>query len=165
MSNWFRYPASALTAAMLFAAQPVLAGTQTTTQTTTPPVNPEAPPTADAHAPMACPLYPEVLAQAQASQPAGHRISTDALANKIGLLIDAGVDLHLIANRLKNELPNAQPAEIADIMIAAYCQYLNAVPRPGQNRMQMFTAFEAKAYDAAINPPNQTPLPGGWLYN
>lgn len=112
--------------------------------------------------PFQCPLMPEVLAQAKG---AAANISVDKLGTRIADTVSKGGDLHLIANRLKSELPDAQNAEVADILIAAYCKNLEAVVPPTKDRAQMLTDFEQMAYNAVFNPPTQETEKGGWLYN
>lgn len=112
--------------------------------------------------PLECPLVPEVLAQAKG---AAANISVDKLGTRIADTVSSAGNLHPIANRIKSELPNASNAEVADILIAAYCQNLAATQPPPKNGAQMLTDFEQMAYNAVYNPPTQEAEKGGWLYN
>lgn len=76
-----------------------------------------------------------------------------------------GGDIHPIANRLKQDLSGTQDAEVANIMIAAYCQYLQTADLGGQDKPELLTRFEQIAYDAVFSPPTQEKHEGGWLFD
>lgn len=118
--------------------------------------------TSSAAASLDCPVVPEVLAQAKG---AARNISIEQLGTKISETVTKGRDLHLIANRLKMELPHAQDAEIVNIMVTAYCQNLEMTPPADQDPSQALTDFEQTAYDAVFSAPTQEHERGGWLYN
>jgi hypothetical protein len=109
-----------------------------------------------------CPVMPDVLAQPQG---AASNISVAHLGAKISETVASGGSLHLIANRLKTELPSAKSAEIVDILIAAYCQDLQTSAPTGGDPAQVLADFEKTAYDAVYNAPTQEAEKGGWLYN
>lgn len=113
-------------------------------------------------APLDCPVVPEVLARAGT---AARTVSIENLGTRLSDTIERGGDLHLIANRLKMEMPRAQEAEIADVMIAAYCQHLSATPPNGRDPAQVLARFEQDVYGAVFEAPTQEHERGGWLYN
>lgn len=113
-------------------------------------------------APLQCPLVSEVLAQVKVG---AKKINVAHLGSKLSEVAAKNGDLHLIANRLKIEFPGAPNAEIADIMVAAYCQTLKSAPPANQDPSQLLTSFEKMANDAVFKAPNQEYDKGGWLFN
>lgn len=113
-------------------------------------------------APLECPVMSEVLAQVKVG---ARSINADQLGSKISETVANSGDLHLIANRLKIELPGTQDAEIVNIMVAAYCQNFQSALPADQDLSQLLTDFEQTAYDAVFNAPNQEhEKGGGWLF-
>ncbi len=116
-------------------------------------------------APLDCPDAPAVFSEAGAGADA-----LQVIADKIGT---AGHDdeeieknLSSIAYELRKEYPKARDAEVADMLIAAYCSWLaKAIPGGDEQSEQEVLAFEQRVYQVVFQgPPPPEYERQGWLY-
>jgi len=111
---------------------------------------------------LSCPDVKTVFARDNATE---SPLSIDQLSKMIGNAEVQGRDLHAAANSLRIDYPKASDAEIADIMVTVYCNYLlNDAPDSHRTEANMI-AFEKEAY-AAVYGPDTPPDPSGkgWLF-
>ena len=112
-------------------------------------------------APLACPEPAPVFAQAGPGA-----VDLAQLAQTVGTAALDGEALHTVAQQIQADYPDAKDADVADIMITAFCTYLNT-DAPADHRDQAtVSAFEQEVYGAVFGgtPPESYPRQG-WLYN
>ena len=98
---------------------------------------------------LSCPDVGSVFARDNATE---SPLSIDQLSKMIGNAEVQGRDLHSAANSLRVDYPEASNAEIADIMVTVYCNYLlNDAPESHRTEANM-VAFEQEAYAAVYGP-------------
>ena len=88
------------------------------------------------------------------------------LAQTVGTAELDGSSLYQVAEQIRSDFPDATDADVADIMITAFCTYLND-DAPADHRTQAnITAFESETYNAVYEgTPPEDYKRHGWLYN
>lgn len=87
------------------------------------------------------------------------------LARDVGSAELDGDALGKIVGKIRSDYPEATDAEVADIMITAFCTYLNTDTPADHRSEEHVSAFEQQAYDAVFNGPAPESYPRqGWLY-
>ena len=87
------------------------------------------------------------------------------LAQTVGTAELDGNSLRTIAQQIRGEFPAASNADVADIMITAFCTYLNDDAPADHRDQENVAAFEQQTYDAVFgSPPPPTYKRHGWLY-
>ena len=75
------------------------------------------------------------------------------------------MSLRSIAAQIRADYPDASDADVADIMITAFCTHLNAGTPPNDHSEANVTAFEKETYNAVFGgPPPESYPRQGWLY-
>ncbi len=118
-------------------------------------------------APTDCPDAPAVFGEAGAGT-----ATLQTLADKIGTAghDEEGVDkaLSSLTDGLREQYPDASDAEVADMLIAAYCSWLTqAIPGGDEDQQneQQVQNFEQKVYQIVFEgPPPPEYKRQGWLY-
>ncbi|EBA09694.1 hypothetical protein [Sagittula stellata] len=107
-----------------------------------------------------CPEPAPVFTEAGA-----HDFDLQQLAQRVGTADLDGQSLGTIAKEIRSEYPDAKDADVADIMITAFCNYLNT-NAPSDHRSEAnVAAFENQVYDAVFGgAPAKTYKRQGWLY-
>jgi len=107
-----------------------------------------------------CPEASMVMSETHASA----RYLTE-LSIKLGEIELNDKSLRLVADDIRAEFPSVQDAEVADIIIAAYCEYLNTDIPDDQKSDAAVSAFEQATYNAVFGaaPPSDYKRQG-WLY-
>lgn len=111
---------------------------------------------------LSCPDIGSVFARDNATE---SPLSIDQLSIMIGNAEVQGRDLHSAADSLRVDFPKASSAEIADLMVTVYCNYLlKDAPESHRTEANM-AAFEQEVY-AAVYGPDTPPNPSGkgWLF-
>lgn len=99
-------------------------------------------------APLDCPDAPAVFGEADA----GTTMLRD-LARTIGSAGQDGQSPASIADDLRAKYPRAGDADIADIMITAYCTWLDTDAPEDQRSESNVSKFEQQVYDAVFEGP------------
>jgi len=109
-----------------------------------------------------CPVVSQVFAQTDKTR---GDVSLEKIGRKIGETLSEKREIHPLANTVRTDFPDASDAELADLMIAAYCTYLKTDAPEAQHNQAALTDFEQQAYDAVFNPPAPDKVEDhGWLY-
>lgn len=109
--------------------------------------------------PLDCPDAPAVF-----SRGGGGAAGLDSLSRRVGSAELRGSDLRDIASGMRKDYPDAGDAEIADLMITAYCHYLDEAPADHRDEGAV-RDFEQQVYAAVFGgPPPETYPRQGWLY-
>ncbi|MFZ5963046.1 hypothetical protein ACOXXX_08865 [Thalassococcus sp. BH17M4-6] len=110
--------------------------------------------------PLDCPQPAPVFAEADANT-----FDLAKLAQTVGTTDLGGDSLHAVAEQIRADYPDASDADVADIMITAFCTYLNT-DAPADHRSEAnVNAFEQQAYIAVFGgPPPESYPRQGWLY-
>lgn len=88
------------------------------------------------------------------------------LAQSVGTAPLDGQSLRQVTQNLRADYPAATDAEISDVMITAFCTYLNTDAAPDLRNPANIRAFEKDTYDAVFGgPPPDSYQPQGWLYD
>ena len=87
------------------------------------------------------------------------------LAQSVGAAELDGQSLYAVAEKIRDDFPNAADADVADIMVTAFCTYLNS-DAPADHRSEAnVLAFENQVYDAVFGgTPPESYSRQGWLY-
>lgn len=118
-------------------------------------------PAAAAAQSLTCPDVASVFARDNATS-SPHSINE--LSELVGTAEIDGTSLRSVATKLRADYPKASDAEIADIMITVYCNYLrNDAPASRRTEANM-TAFEKQAYDATFGEAAPKKRKRGWLF-
>lgn len=118
-------------------------------------------PVAAAAQSLTCPDVASVFARDNATS-SPHSINE--LSELVGKAEIDGKGLRTVATKLRADFPKASDAEIADIMITVYCNYLrDDAPASHQTEANM-TAFEKQAYDATFGEAPPQKRKRGWLF-
>lgn len=92
-------------------------------------------------------------------------VSLNGLATRVGAAEAHHENLAPIAKNLRQDYPNASSAEISDLMITAYCSFLNNENPRNERSKEELMAFEDSVYQAAFGNQSQpTYERKGWLY-
>lgn len=111
--------------------------------------------------PLECPEPAPVFAEIHKDP-----IDLTQLAQTVGTAELDGDTLYNVAQKIRGEFPKAQDADVADIMITAYCTYLNTDAPASHRDEANVTAFEQQTYNAVFgNTPPEDYKRQGWLYN
>lgn len=88
-----------------------------------------------------------------------------ALAQTVGTAELDGGSLPAVAEQVRRDYPHATDADVADILITAFCTYLND-DAPADHRSEAnVAAFEQEVYTAVYGgTPPDTYERHGWLY-
>ncbi|MFD1342596.1 hypothetical protein [Litorisediminicola beolgyonensis] len=110
--------------------------------------------------PLDCPAPAPVFSEADATP-----LDLSTLAQTVGSTELDGASLHAVADQVRSDYPDASDADIADILITAFCTYLKTDAPESHRSEANVTAFEQEAYDAVFGgaPPQDYPRQG-WLY-
>ncbi|MCR9236705.1 MAG: hypothetical protein NXI17_08540 [Alphaproteobacteria bacterium] len=118
-------------------------------------------PVAAAAQSLTCPDVASVFARDNATSSPQ---SINDLSELVGKAEMDGTSLRSVATKLRADFPKASDAEIADIMITVYCNYLrNDAPASHRTEANM-TAFEKQAYDATFGEAPPKERKRGWLF-
>ncbi|MGJ8532210.1 MAG: hypothetical protein ACSHYC_08495 [Alphaproteobacteria bacterium] len=118
-------------------------------------------PVAAAAQSLTCPDVASVFARDNATS-SPHSIND--LSELVGKAEIDGTSLRSVATKLRADFPKASDAEIADIMITVYCNYLRD-DAPASHRTEAnMTAFEKQAYDATFGEAPPKERKRGWLF-
>ncbi len=109
-----------------------------------------------------CPVASDVVAALPKTE---QSISVTKMGQELGETVRAGASLHPLANRIKQELPGAQDALVVDLMLAAYCQFLETTAQSPSQQTALFQRFESLANDAVFKAPSDETKPGSWLFD
>lgn len=110
--------------------------------------------------PLDCPAPAPVFASAAANP-----LDLPQLAQMVGTADLDGTSLRTVAETLRNDYPDASDADVADIMITAFCTYLNADAPPDHRSEANVSAFETQVYRAVFGgPAPESYTKQGWLY-
>ncbi len=118
-------------------------------------------PAAEASQSLTCPDVASVFASDNATS-SPHSISE--LSELVGKAETDGKSLRTVATKLRADFPKASDAEIADIMITVYCQYLRDEAPVTQRTEATMTAFEKQVYDATFGEAPPKKRAHGWLF-
>ncbi len=118
--------------------------------------------TAATAAPLTCPVPAAVFAKTNgASRP----VSIAGLADQVGTsaLDDKGV--RAMETKIASDYPDAKKAEIADLLITAFCTYLKKDTPGTRQREASVLAYEKLVYSVVFGgaPPSDYKRQG-WLY-
>ena len=107
-----------------------------------------------------CPEPAPVFAEADANT-----FDLSKLAQTVGTAELDGQSLGKVAEQIRSDYPEATDADVADIMITAFCTYLNT-DAPADHRSEAnVNAFEQEAYNAVFDgTPPESYERQGWLY-
>jgi hypothetical protein len=112
--------------------------------------------------PLECPVVSQVFAPIDATR---GDISLEKFGKKISETQSDNAELQAIANSIRADFPDASNAEIANLLITAYCNYLETDAPESQHNQAALMAFEQQAYDAIFKAPKSTPeTDHSWLY-
>lgn len=110
--------------------------------------------------PLECPEPAPVFSAADSNA-----LDLSQLAQKVGTADLDGTSLRTVADQIRVDYPDAKDGDVADIMITAFCTYLNADAPPDHRSEANVRAFEKQVYDAVFGgPPAETYKRQGWLY-
>ena len=110
--------------------------------------------------PLECPQPAPVFAEA-----GSNALDLSQLAQTVGTAQLDDQSLYSVAQQIRGDYPDATDADVADIMITAFCTYLNT-DAPADHRSEAnVRGFEQATYNAVFGgpPPHDYPL-HGWLY-
>ena len=112
-------------------------------------------------APLQCPEPAPVFGEADAKP-----LDLKQLAQTVGTAELDDKSLYTVAQDIRADYPKAKDADVADIMITAYCNYLNTDTPPDHRSRATVNSFEKQTYNAVFGgtPPESYPRQG-WLYN
>lgn len=110
--------------------------------------------------PLACAQPAPVFTDAESSP-----LDLSHLAQTVGTAELDGQSLDAVAGQIREDYPDATDAEVADIMITAFCSYLNTDAPADHRSASNVQAFEEQAYDAVFGgAPPESYSRQGWLY-
>lgn len=110
--------------------------------------------------PLDCPEPAPVFTAADAQS-----FDLSQLAVTVGTADLDGKSLRRVAGNIRSDYPEAADADVADVMITAFCTYLNT-DAPADHRSESnVRAFETQVYDAVFGgAPDPSYEKQGWLY-
>ena len=95
---------------------------------------------------------------------AAKAVSLDQLAEQIGGVEMNGGALNPVVDHIRRDFPAAGDAEIADLMITAYCSYLSKDGRESHRTEANVKAFEKQIYQVVFSGPTPPDYKKkGWL--
>lgn len=108
-----------------------------------------------------CPEPAPVFAQVGANT-----LDLGQLAQTVGNAQPNSQALYTVAEQIHADYPDATNPEVADIMITAFCTYLNTDAPADRRSDASVRAFEQETYAAVFGgpPPRDYPM-HGWLYS
>lgn len=110
--------------------------------------------------PLDCPAPAPVFTAADAEP-----FDLSQLAQTVGQAELDGTSLRKVAEGIRADYPEAKDADVADIMITAFCTYLNTDAPKDHRSESNVRAFESEVYDAVFGgAPDQSYEKQGWLY-
>lgn len=75
-------------------------------------------------------------------------------------------DLAEVANTLRTDYPEASDAEVADLMIAGYCAYLQDEAKAAQRNVRTMEQFEEQVYNVIFSTTEpEAAKPRGWKFD
>jgi hypothetical protein len=108
------------------------------------------------------PECPDLNAVLAAVLPGGPRLDTARLINEAGAVAQDHSKLSELEVAVADHLPEASQEEVIDIVIAAYCRYIQT---SSADVTASLRAFEDAVYQTISNPENvSSPRKTGWLY-